>query len=593
MLDRVNVPEQYKWKFEGFDTDQEIEKVFKTIEKLTKIIPTYSGKLGDEKMLYELLNKYEKDEILIEKFAHYMHNMINVDCANTKFLKLRTRFFNAYNKYSEAAAYITPQLNKLPLNYLQGLIKNPKFKNYTTTIENVIHYKPHRVDEKTNLILTKLDSVIGDNTTVYDIFTDSEMPFDEAADSKGKKHKVYNSNYASFMNSEDRVLRKNAFDSMMNGYGNFIKTFERLYLKDIETDKILAKMHNYPSCLDEALDGEFIPRAVFDKVISETNKQIPLLQEYIKTRAKVEGLKDFSIYDLFHEGKKFSKKVTIESMKDLVKAALAPLGDEYIALLEKKFNDQSIDYLPNKNKTSGAYSSSCFGGKNVVLMNFTGNFEDISTLAHEMGHCINGEYYNSAQNHTNAGIYIFTAEIASTVNEILLNNYMMNNCTENQKEFFIKQYLERVRSTIFRQVLFSEFELWAHTQIENETPITYVELCDKYYELNKKYYGNSLVVPKNFKYEWARIPHFYNAYYVYCYATGLITAINIVENINANPNYVKKYIHFLKNGTKVHPIEILKEIDIDLTTDAPYEKAFNSFKNYIKMYKNVTKIAKK
>ena len=365
MLNRNEVPAQYKWKLEGFETDEAIEKVFKTLTKLTNEMPKYNGKFEDENALYEYLTKYEKDEILIHKFSHYIFNSLSVDCSNTKFLKLRTRFMNEYNKYCEACAFVTPQLNKLPLAYLKGLIKNPKFKKYTTTIENIIHYKPHRVDEKTNLILTKLGAVLGDNDSVFDIFTDSEMPFDDVVDSKGKKHKLFNSNYSGFVSSHDRVLRQSAFNSMMNGYGNFIKTFERLYLKDIETDKILAKMHNYPSCLDEALDGEFIPRAVFDKVIEETNKNIPLLQDYVKTIAKQENIKGFAYFDLFDEGK-LNKKITIESMKQTVLDGLKPLGSEYLAHLNKKFNDFSIDFLPNKHKASGAYSSDCYGGKNVV-----------------------------------------------------------------------------------------------------------------------------------------------------------------------------------------------------------------------------------
>ena len=266
--------------------------------------------------------------------------------------------------------------------------------------------------------------------------------------------------------------------------------------------------------------------------------------------------------------------------------ALSPLGEDYIKMVERKLNDKSIDFMPNLNKDSGAYCSDMYDCKTLFLMNWTDDFNSLSTLVHEMGHCINAELFNASQPQEKAGITIFSAEIASTVNEILLNEYMLKNSkTKKEKLYYLNEFLEQVRSTIFRQTLFSEFELYSHTQIENETPITYEDLNNKYFELCKKYYGNSCILPKNLKFEWSRIPHFYRSFYVYSYSTGLLTAICIAKRILNNKEYTKNYIKFLQNGISRPAVEVLKEIDVDLTTDKPFIEAFEFIKNRLHEYK--------
>ena len=334
--------------------------------------------------------------------------------------------------------------------------------------------------------------------------------------------------------------------------------------------------------------SEDVPVAVFEKNIKNVNKNIPLLQEYISFQKKLSGDKSFAYYDLFEDTKN-KQKISLNQAHDLILSAVAPIGDEYYSLVKKKLTDKSIDYMPNANKNSGAYCSNCYDAKTLILMNYNYDYSSVSTLIHEMGHCINAEYFNSAQPMEKAEISIFAAEIASTTNEILLNLQMQKNASKKDKSYYIRTLLEDIRSTIFRQTLFSEFELYAHDCIDKEIPITYADLNKKYKELNEKYYGKSFILPQGLQYELERIPHFYNSYYVYYYSTGMITAISLAYKLTHEKDFYKQYIKFLKNGTAKPAVEILKEIGVDLTTDEPYNTAFKFMKEQLDAYKTLNK----
>ncbi len=582
---RSQIEDKYKWDLELFKTDEEIEKVFAYIEKLTKVLPTYSGKFGDKQKLYEYLFKYKKEENAIEKLQYYIFNTISEDNSNTQILKLSTRLTNALSKYRQATAFVMPQLYELKDEYLRSLLEDKKFSEYNNFFRDIIKFKPHKIDEKTNDVIAKLNKSFNENSDIYDIITDSELTFEDALDGKGKAHKIDNASYVECVSSLDRVLRKNAYLSMYNGYKKFNKTFASLLLGDMESDFDFCKLRHYKSQLEQSLTKKDIPKAVFDKNIAEINKNLNVLQNFVKTAAKKSGLKDFAIYDLY-EDKKIGGKISVEKAQQIVLSALAPLGSEYIEKVKLKLNDKSIDYMPNKNKANGGYSTHVYGAKPIILMNWTFDYDSVSTLAHEMGHCINSVYFMSAQPEQKADVIIPLAEIASTVNEILLSVYMINTCKPKDKEYYLFQLLDRFNSTVFSQTLYTEWEVFVHTSVENETPITYDDLNNKYHDLLKKYYANSLVIPDCAKYHWSRVPHFYRPYYVYSYSTGMITAIAIVSKLLKDKAYSKKYIEFLKNGTNKSFMEILKYIDIDLTTDEPFEIAFNFIKEKLNEYKN-------
>lgn len=584
---RSKIDDKYKWDLSDIiKDDAEIEATFKIMEEYINIIPQYKGKLNNKDKLYELLTQYEDEETKIAKLGFYLYNTINVDLTNTKILRYQQRYENLNAKISVASSFIQPELYELSDDYLRAVAEEARFKDYDNYFNDIIKLKPHKLNEHDNMLLSKMSKFIGNNSNIHSIMTDSEMTFVDAIDSKGKAHKVDNASYIKLLDSKDRTLKKNAFYSMRKGFKAFNKTFASIYLNDIETDKFLCELSKYPDLITKELFINDIPREVFDNIIKHTNENIPVMTRFIKALKKKLNIKDFQYYDLFQKNN-ISGKISIEKAKDMILSALAPLGEEYLSLVRKKLNDHSIDYLPNKDKYSGGYCSNMHGVKTIILMNYLHDYDSVSTLIHEMGHCINAEYFNTAQPKTKADITIFAAEIASTVNEILLTHERINNTKGKEQENYIYQFLEVARRTIFRQVLFSEFELYAHDCVEKDIPITYEELNKYYLELNKKYYAKACKVPDVIQYEWMIVPHFYNAYYVYCYATGLVAAICIAKKILDDNSYSERYIYFLKNGTNKPAVEVLKEIGIDMTTDEPYKVAFNFIKDYVDQYEKI------
>lgn len=589
MKKRNQISKEYKWDLSSYiKNDEEIDQIFKRMENLTDILPKYKGKLQNSNILYERLEKYKDDFISMAKLSHFISHNLNVDSSDTKMLMLEQKFNNLYTRLNEANSYFVPQLYELPEKYLKSLLQDKRFSDYDNLIKEIIKLKPHKIDEKTNELLSKMSNFLGNNENIHSILVDSEIKFDDALDKTGKSKKVDNSTYPKYLRGNDDILRKNAFASRMTAFSRLNKTFSELYLKDIEYDKFLSKLTNYSNLLESVLLEDDIPKEVFNNIIKFTEKYIPLLQDYCKTRAKISKNKNFAYYDLFEDSKNNSK-ISLDQAKEMIANALKPLGEEYLDHLNRKLNDNSIDYFPNENKNSGAYCSHCYGANTVVLTNYIYNYNSVSTLCHELGHCINAEFFLNAQPYEKANISIFAAEIASTTNEILLNQYMLNNSKKRDKSYYLHHFLDDVRSTIFRQIIFTEFELYAHQKIENNEPITYVDLNNYYLDLNKKFYGKSLIIPDNLQYEWMCVPHFYSPYYVFTYATGLVTAIAIVDKILSDNKFYQSYINFLKNGTNKPAIEVLKEIDIDLTTDKPYEIAFNFIKKQLELYKSLNK----
>lgn len=583
MKKRSEIDEKYKWDIGCFKTQKEIDEAFAIFEKLIDESKQYYGKLGEKETFFKYLLSNKKETMLLNKFSHFLGNTYNTDSSNVEIIKLMQKFEILAQKHTQASSYIAPQLARLSDKYLKELLADKRIKGYENSIKEIIRNKPHTLDEKSCALLAKICNSFNNSSPVFDIITDSEMTFKDALDSKNKPHKLDQASYSVMLSGKDRVLRKNAFKNFLGGYGQFNKTFAELFVSNLKADNDNMKLHNFDNLLQQQLFDEQVPEIVFKNNIAAVNKHLNLNQKYVRELGKNLGLKDIAYYDLFLD-EKINGKVTIEKAHEIIKQALKPLGEDYLKRVEHKLNDKSIDYLPNQNKTTGGYCSNCYGAKTLILMNWHDDFNSLDTLIHEMGHCINAEYFNERQSIDDAEISIFAAEIASTVNEILLNQYMQSISNKKQKKYYLNQFLSSVRSTIFRQTLFSEFELFAHTTIENEQPLTYKELNEKYFELNKKYYGSSCKLPEELKYEWSRIPHFYRPYYVYSYSTGMLTGITIASRLLKESDFAKKYIEFLSNGTHRPAVEVLKEIGIDLTTTNPFEQAFEFIKSQLDEY---------
>lgn len=588
MKKREEIPAEYKWEIDLFSDPKEIEDCLKLIDEFTKKVQTYNGKFGNADCFFDYYYSNEKTLEKIQQLSFFISNSLSINDADIEILKLSERFDSAMNKFEKATSFVEPQLQALDLEYLKALLKDDRSKDISNIIDDLIKHKKHSIDEKTSEVIAKISNSLSNSSSVFDTLSTSEMYFEKAKDKDGNLHEVNPGEYSKLSHSQDRILRKNAFSNMMNGYGKLNKTITSLYLSSLKQDHDFSLLYNYNSTLEKVLSSQDVPIDVFYKNIEKVRENKQILQDYAKTKSKDMHIKDFSIFDL-SVPLNDTKKYTIEEGKSLAISALKPLGEEYLEKVKTELKNHSIDYLPHENKWAGGYCSDCFVAKTLILMNWTDNYDSASTLVHEIGHAVNAMYYNENQPFHKAGITIFAAEIASTVNEILLNHYFLNTTSGTEKKIHLQHLFGNVIGTIFTQTYYSEFEQYAHDCIEKDIPISFKELNDKFFELASFYLAPACIVPKEYQYHWSRVPHFYTPFYVFCYSTGLISAICIANRILKNPSYSSKYIEFLKNGTSKPAYLALKEIGIDLASDQPYDEAFDYIKQCLNDYQSICK----
>lgn len=582
MKKREEIDAKYKWDLSSYVSNcDELEKNLAWLKENMIKFKDYYGKFGDKNILKEFLKFDEEFTSIYEKTGSYIGHNLSVDDSNITFLKYSQQLDYISKDIGEITAFVQPQLDDLDEEYLKELIEDSELVDYRRLFEGILRKKPHKISEYDSQFLSKMSLCFGNYAEVYDNLVTSEIQFAKVKDGKGNTHEMNEANYTKFIFSADRELRKNTLNSLMNGYGGKVKTISSLYLSDAQTSIFYSKLCKFKGVRDNCLFSEEVDECVYNTLLKNINERIDVLSEIIKLRGKYLGLEDMAYYDIMADIGENKQKYTVEQAEELVKQCTKALGDEYQAVLEEKFNQHVIDYFPNENKTSGAYSSGAYGCPSIVLMNFMEDYNSVSTLAHEIGHAMHSELSDRAQPMQLAQYVIFVAEVASTVNEILLNLHVQKTASEQEKTGLILEILDSVRSTIFRQTMFSEFEDFVYSTLENQKPLTYEDLSNHYYELNQKYYPN-IILPPELKYEWARISHFYRPYYVYKYATGLVSALCIVQNIMEDENYYKQYIKFLKSGSTKTPVELLQDIGVDLTTNKPYEKAFKFIEEQIK-----------
>ena len=585
MKKRNEIEAKYKWNLSCYVKDEEeLKQNLNYLKQNANKYKDFYGKLGDKTALLEYLDFDEKYSDVFYRTGSYVSHTLNTDTSNTKYLNYTQQLEFISKDCSEASAYISPQLSELPNEYLQALIDDEKLWKHKRFFKQILRNKPHKVTEQDSQLLSKMSLCLGNDSEVFDTLTNGEIKFDNITDSAGNTHEVYEADYGKLLDNKDRKIREGAFKSIMNGYGGKVRTIACLYTNDIQYDIFDNNLTRFNSTRQKAMFYEDVEQKVYDTLIKNINSKIPVLQDILCTKAKHLNISDMAYYDMMLTiGDK--KHYTIEEAIELVKQSTKLLGEEYQSILEDKFNQNIIDYLPNENKVTGAYSSGVYGCPSLVLMNFVEDYNSVSTLSHEIGHAMHTEFSDRNQPVQLSNYVIFVAEVASIVNEILLNLHVSKNADSQQKLALAFELLDSVRSTIFRQTLFSEFEDFSHTELEKGNPLTYEDYNNKYYELNKKYYGESIYLPEELKYEWSRIPHFYNAFYVYKYATGYVSALCIVQKLLEDKEYYKQYINFLKGGCTKSPVELLQDIGVDLTTDEPYIKAFKFIENVLNSVK--------
>lgn len=584
LLKREDVKLSDKWDIESvygsldeYNKDYNIVK--DSIDKLRDMQDTF---LNSSTSFKELLLIDSKTSRLIAKLYTYATRKYDEDTGNGTYQELYGKINNLYQAYNEATSFVVPMILEQDKDtIIRYLDKEKELLDFRHQILDILRYKEHTLSKEEEHVITAFSKVLDSSSDTADFLMDTDMKFGTIKDEEGKRVELTSSNYSTFLSSKNREIRKNVFINYHKIYGNFKNTLASTLASTCETLSVSSKLKKYNSSMEASLFNDFIPTKLYDNLIKVVHDNLSSLYKYFDVKKKILGLDEFHLYDSYVSiVKNIDKKYSFEEGERLVKEALSVLGDEYRRELDKAFKEGYIDKYPNLNKRSGAYSSGSYDTKPFVLLNYVGEYNDVSTLAHELGHSMHTYFSNHYNTYETSDYPIFLAEIASTVNELLLSYYMEDNAkTKDEKLFILNERLDLFKATVFRQTMFAEFEKYIHELTDKNEVLTSDGICNYYYELNKLYFGSNVVVDDEVRYEALRIPHFYTPFYVYKYATGLSIASYIVKNIlNNTPNFKDKYLEFLKSGGRDYPLEVLKIIEIDLTDTKVFDEALEMFK---------------
>ena len=559
--------------------------------KITNLEEQKDSFLKDSKHFKDFILLSDKVERQLEKIYVYANLRNNEDTTNTTYQELLGKGLNLYQEYSEKTNFVVPLILKEDKKKIESFIDSEEeLHPFRHTIEDILRYQGHNLSEVEEKVIAAYNTVLSSASKTADMLMDADMRFGNIKDEDSRKVELTQSNYGIYLRSNDRRVRKDAFEKMNQVFGSFKNTLTSTLESTIKCNSTTARLKNFHSSLELSLFENNIPVSLYHNLISVVHNNLEPLYKYFNIKKNKLGLKEFHLYDGYVSTvTDISKKYSFEEGKELVINALSVLGEDYIETLKKAFTERWIDIYPNRGKTSGAYSSGTYDTKPFVLLNYTEDYNDVSTLAHELGHSMHSYLSNTHNDHTNASYPIFLAEIASTVNELLLSYYMEHHAsTTEEKLAILNERLDTFKGTIYRQTMFAEFELYMHDAVDKGEVLTAEKLCNKYYELNKLYFGDGVVVDDDIRYEWLRIPHFYRPFYVYQYATGLSIASYIAKNIlEGKEGFRDKYLEFLSSGGKDDPLEILKIIDVDLTDTKVFEESLTMFKETVNTFEHL------
>ena len=591
--------EKYKWNLQEIFKDfQEFEEKKQSFKKHITEIKKYEGQLcKSSNNLYNCYYIYEK---MLEELENlYAYGMLNydLDIADQKNTKLFKEVEELDVDFEKATAFITSELiYEDPEKIRQYLEENANLKRYERIINKTLENRKHILSKEEEKLLANYFGVFSAPKNIFKILTNTEFKFDEIVDEKNQKLKLSETNYTKYLKSHDENVRKQAFNKLYQKYKDFIKTISETYLSNVKITSINAKVRNYESSLEQALEKDETNTKVYNSLIESVNKNLKYNHEFVELKKKMLNKEDFHMYDLYVNPFKIEKdEITFEEAKTEVLEALEVMGKEYNENLNKAFENSWIDAFTGENKRRGAYSMGVYGVHPYILLNFVHTKKDISTLAHELGHSMHSYYSNSNQNVIESDYTILVGEVASTVNEILLSEYEIKNEKDKlRKAELIYELLETIRTTFFRQSMFAEFEMIVHEKIDNKQMLSTEDLNEIYYDLNKKYFGKDIVVDKEIQYEWARIPHFYRDFYVYKYSTGISAAISIAKNIMLQgEEFVNKYIEMLKQGCSKKSINLLKIVNVDLENMEVYQATADFYKEKLDDLKEILEVYNK
>lgn len=588
---RSELPKHYKWNVEALYADPS-----HWVAELAKVkgqdasprwpeLVAFQGKLGDPRSMVQFMEHYLSLDRALSKLATYAHLRMDEDLGNDEFKRNYGLITALNHDFRLETSWMEPEILSLNDADIQRLMKEPSIQPYKFALERIVRMRPHTLPKDKEELMALSGKALDSSYKAFAALTNADMTFTSALDSKGAEHPVSNGSYLPLVSSPDRELRKNAFINLMHGYQGHVNTLCELIQGQVSGHAFNAKARSFDHCATAALFTNQIDPAVITRLIETVKKGKAFMEEYLSLRKEALKLDTIHAYDLMCPLVPNSDtKMSYEDACQAVIESVAPLGKEYqAALKDGLLKDRWVDPFENAKKRSGAYSSGCYDSMPYILLNFHGTLHDVMTLAHEAGHSMHSYLSRKNQPYIYSQYPIFVAEVASTFNELLLLDHLYKKAkTKSERAFLLSDQIDRIRSTIFRQTLFAEFELKIHEMVEQGQPLTPSLLNTIYSGLITEYYGASLAVDPELEAEWARIPHFYYNFYVYQYATGLSAAMALNEKAMQSTEARDKYLKFLSSGGSKYPLDLLKDAGVDMTSTAPIESALNRFHQLVK-----------
>ncbi|RYM01759.1 oligoendopeptidase F [Sporolactobacillus sp. THM7-7] len=580
---RDEVPKEETWDLEAIYPNIEAwEAAFQKVKDLIPEVESYKGKLGESsETLLALLKKQDELTALMYQVYVYAHMKSDEDTANTTYQALHDRAGNLVTVAGSKLAFVVPEILAIDPETLHAYVnKNEDLQLYRHALDEITRTRPHVLDAEKEALLAAASEVTDASSTTFGMLNNADLKFPKIKDENGREVEITHGRYSRLMESEDRRVRQETFKGIYATYGSFKNTLASTLSGQIKRDNFYAQARKYRTAREAALFRNNIPETVYDNLIQTVHDNLPLMYRYVRLRKKALNVDELHMYDLYAPLVPDTKfEVTYDEAKELVLKGLAPLGEDYLDVIREGFRKRWIDVRETKNKRSGGYSSGAYGTMPYILLNWQDNINSVFTLAHELGHSMHSYYSRKFQPYPYADYSIFVAEVASTCNEALLNHYLLETMTDKKKKLYLlNNQLEGFKATVFRQTMFAEFEHIVHERARAGEALTADFLTHTYYDLNKTYFGEDIVVDKEIGLEWARIPHFYYNYYVYQYATGYSAAASLSRQIlEEGDSAVERYKNYLKAGSSDYPIEVLKKAGVNMAESAPIQQAMDAF----------------
>ena len=563
-----------------YESDAAWEQELELIKAMTKPLVAMEGKVAESaKSLYDTLKmNADVSQKLMLAFS-YAERLSDEDTSNTDHQAMTAKIFSLYSQIAADTAFVNPEIIELSEEKLEEFYNTlPDLSFYRKQIEEIRRLKEHSLSTEMEKLLAMSSEMAQTPTDTFSLLNNADMTFPEIEDENGENVRITLGRFIRLLESADRNVRKNAFEQFYGTYKKFLNTYASLYNGQVKQLIFYAKARKYESTLVASVDGNNVSPVVYKNLVETVGNNLSKLHRYVALRKRLLGVDELHMYDIYTPMiSDVAKKITFEEAKETVLKALAPMGEDYVAKVKEGFDNRWIDVYENQGKRSGAYSAGAYGAHPYVLLNFNGSLDDMFTLIHEMGHAMHSYYSNENQPFIYADYKIFVAEVASTCNEVLLLEYLLKNTTDKkEKLYLLNHYLDMFKGTLFRQTQFAEFEMKTNAMAEAGEGLNSDNLSKLYHEINSRYYGPDMVSDDLIAYEWARVPHFYYDFYVYQYATSFSAAVAIAHDIlEGGAPVVEKYKKFLSGGCSMKPVDLLRQVGVDMESPEPIQSALD------------------